>query len=155
MKTSPFILFLLLLLWSFNSSAQIPIPQIDTAEIVAPPPVFNYPLDEVFPEMWECGCDDEASFPGGRAELHKWIDQNKHYPLGAKELGIEGKVYVSFVVERDGSIFNIKMELKSNSYTLNSEAERLVSAMPLWHPGSFRGKPVRTRVRMSIKFQLI
>ena len=95
----------------------------------------------------------EAQFPGGPAELQKWIASNVKYPQTAIEMGEQGKVYLSFVVENDGSITNIKIE-RGVSQDLDREAKRLLRDMPKWTPGEAGGRKARTRCRLPINFTL-
>lgn len=97
--------------------------------------------------------DVEAEFPGGIVEMTKWINSNVQYPEVSIQMEEQGKVYLSFVVETDGSISGIKVE-KSVSTELDREAKRLVRNMPAWTPGESSGKKVRTRCRLPIVFTL-
>ena len=91
------------------------------------------------------------SFPGGNVQ--KWIAKNVKYPVLAMENGIQGKVYIQFVIERDGSITDVKV-LRGVDASLDKEAVRVVKAMPKWKPGKQRGKPVRVSYTLPINFQL-
>lgn len=95
--------------------------------------------------------DVEAEFIGGASALQKYIFENIVYPNEAIELGEQGKVYLSFVVEKDGSITNVTVE-KSVSESLDAEAVRLLEAMPKWKPGEANGMKVRTKCMMPIVF---
>jgi periplasmic protein TonB len=97
--------------------------------------------------------DVEAVFPGGPAEMQKWINKNVKYPQTAIEMGDQGKVYVSFVVEPDGKISGVQVE-RGVSEDLDREAKRLVRSMPAWIPGEAGGKKARTRCRLPINFTL-
>lgn len=97
--------------------------------------------------------DVEASFPGGAAEMQKWINQNVRYPQMAIENNEQGKVYLSFVVEPNGEITNVVIE-RGVSTDLDREAKRLVREMPKWVPGEANGRKVRARFRMPINFTL-
>ena len=101
-----------------------------------------YDMVEVMPE-----------FPGGNAALLQWIKNNMRYPEAAMDQGIQGRVIVGFVVEKDGSLTNIKI-LRSIDESLSKEAIRLVQAMPKWKPGYKDGKPVRCRFNLPIMFQI-
>ncbi len=92
-------------------------------------------------------------YPGGGDAMHHFIADNLVYPVKAREEGISGKVYVSFVVEVDGSITNVEIR-RGQHELLNNEAIRLVKSMPNWKPGSIRGKLVRTRYTLPIVFRL-
>lgn len=98
--------------------------------------------------------DVEASFPGGAAAMKQWIQQNVQYPEIARELGDQGRVYVTFVVEPDGGISNVDVMRGGLTDELNKEAKRLVRNMPNWSPGEVKGKPVRARCRLPITFTL-
>lgn len=98
--------------------------------------------------------DVEASFPGGAAAMKQWIQQNVQYPEISRELGDQGRVYVTFVVEPDGGISNVDVMRGGLTDELNKEAKRLVRNMPNWSPGEVKGKPVRARCRLPITFTL-
>jgi periplasmic protein TonB len=97
--------------------------------------------------------DVEASFPGGAVKMRAWIDSNMIYPDEYAYIDNYGKVFVSFVVEIDGSLTNVKVE-RSVSKLLDDEAKRLINAMPNWIPAEVDGKPVRCRCALPIAFNL-
>ncbi len=97
--------------------------------------------------------DVEATFPGGPAEMMKWISRNIQYPQTSIEMNEQGRVFLSFVVEADGSITNVAVE-RGVSPDLDKEAKRVVRSMPNWSPGEAKGKKARTRCRLPINFQL-
>lgn len=97
--------------------------------------------------------DVDAKFPGGAEALMKFIQDNIQYPETAKTAHIEGKVYVSYIVELDGSITNIKVE-RGASKELNNEAKRVVGLMPNWIPAESQGKKVRSRCILPIMFEV-
>jgi protein TonB len=97
--------------------------------------------------------DVEAAFPGGPASMQKWIAENVQYPETSIDLNEQGRVYLSFVVETDGSISNIAIE-RGVSTDLDKEAKRLLRNMPAWAPGEAKGKKSRTRCRLPINFTL-
>lgn len=97
--------------------------------------------------------DIDASYIGGIVEMKKKIASVQQYPDIDRELGTQGTVYVSFVVEKDGSITNVKTE-RGVSETLDREAVRIIKTFPKWKPGEDEYGVVRTRVRMPIKFVL-
>ncbi|TNE56089.1 MAG: energy transducer TonB [Bacteroidetes bacterium] len=110
------------------------------------------PTKEIKAEVIEFP-DVEATFPGGPAAMQQWIAKNVKYPQTSIELGEQGKVYVSFVVEPDGAITGVKVE-RGVSDDLDREAKRLVRNMPKWVPGEAGGKKARTRCRLPINFTL-
>lgn len=97
--------------------------------------------------------DKEAFFDGGAAAMQRWISENVVYPQTSIEINEQGKVYLSFVVEKDGSISNIAIE-RGVSPDLDREAKRLLRAMPKWIPGESKGQKARTRCRLPINFTL-
>ena len=82
-----------------------------------------------------------------------YLVENLNYPEKAKAKKITGKVYVSFVVEKDGSISNVKV-LRDIGYGCGEEAVRVVKAMPRWKPGMQRGKNVRVQYTLPLNFQI-
>jgi len=97
--------------------------------------------------------EDMPEFPGGEVALRRWIANNIKYPVIAAENGIQGRVYVQFVVDRDGSISNAKIA-RGIDPSLDQEALRVVNSLPKWKPGMQRGKPVRVSYTVPINFQL-
>ena len=97
--------------------------------------------------------ETNAEFPGGEQVLREWLSKNMKYPKIAQEKGIQGSVSVQFVVDKDGSISDVKV-LRSPDPSLSKEAERLVSIMPKWKPAMQGGKPVRSRFIWSPRFRL-
>lgn len=92
-------------------------------------------------------------FPGGADALEQFINDNIKYPPEAKEKRIQGKVYVQFIVEKDGTLSEIKIRRGAHEL-LNEEALRVIKLMPDWKPGSMRGKKVRVRYTIPITFAL-
>lgn len=97
--------------------------------------------------------DIDAEYIGGYAEMMKFIQENLEYPDDAIDLGEQGRVYVNFVVEKDGSISNVKIE-RGVSEAIDREAARIVRSMPNWKPGELNYAKVRSRVRLPINFVL-
>ncbi len=97
--------------------------------------------------------EDMPEFPGGELALRKWIADNVKYPVIAAENGIQGKVYVTFVVGTDGKITNARIA-RGVDASLDQEAIRVVNQLPKWKPGMQRGKPVRVSYTVPINFQL-
>lgn len=97
--------------------------------------------------------EDMPEFPGGELALRKWLSSNIKYPTIAAENGIQGKVYVTFVVDKDGSISNATI-VRGVDPSLDQEALRVVNQLPRWKPGMQRGKPVRVSYTVPINFQL-
>ncbi|MCH7400647.1 energy transducer TonB [Belliella kenyensis] len=91
--------------------------------------------------------------PGGYEGWNEYLRKNLKYPTQARRMGIEGTVYVVFVVNTDGSIQDVEV-LRGIGGGCNEEAMRVVQNAPKWEPGKQRGRPVRVRMRLPIKFKL-
>ena len=124
-------LMMLVLLFSFMTS---------TAQTKKNDMVFD--VVEVMPQ-----------FPGGQIAMLKYIMENIKYPEQAMKEGIQGRVAVRFIVEKDGSISDVKPILSVHPL-LNKEAVRVVESMPKWTPGKHNGKPVRVRFNLPVMFKL-
>ena len=92
-------------------------------------------------------------FPGGDAALMKFLSDNVKYPVVAQENGVQGRVVISFVVERDGSITDVKVA-RSVDPSLDREAARVVKSMPNWIPGKQNGSAVRVKYNVPVSFRL-
>ena len=93
------------------------------------------------------------SFPGGQSALLQYLSSNIKYPVVAEENGIQGRVIVTFVVEKDGSITDVRV-VKSVDPSLDKEAQRVVKSMPKWIPGKQNGAPVRVKYTVPVTFRL-
>lgn len=124
-------LMMLVLLFSFMTS---------TAQTKKNDMVFD--VVEVMPQ-----------FPGGQIAMLQYLMKNIKYPEQAVKEGIQGRVTVRFIVEKDGSISDVKPVLSVHPL-LNKEAVRVVKSMPKWTPGKQNGKPVRVRFNVPVMFKL-
>ena len=97
--------------------------------------------------------EEMPSFPGGEAKLMEYVGKNVKYPQIARETGIQGRVFVNFVVEPDGSVSNVTV-LRGIGGGCDEEAMRVVKNMPKWKPGKQRGKPVRVQYMLPVNFRL-
>ena len=93
------------------------------------------------------------TFPGGQHALFEWLSKNIKYPVVAEENGVQGRVIVTFVVERNGSITDVQVA-KSVDPSLDKEAVRVVKAMPHWIPGKQNGSAVRVKFTVPVTFRL-
>ena len=93
------------------------------------------------------------SFPGGQSALLQYLSSNIKYPVVAEENGVQGRVIVTFVVEKDGSITDVKV-VKSVDPSLDKEAQRVVKSMPKWIPGKQNGSAVRVKYTVPVTFRL-
>lgn len=97
--------------------------------------------------------EEMPSFPGGDAECMRFLNKNIKYPTIAQENGIQGRVILQFVVNKDGSIVDVVVARSVDPY-LDKEAVRVVNMMPKWKPGKQRGKPVRVKFTLPVTFRL-
>lgn len=97
--------------------------------------------------------EEMPEFPGGEKKLLEYVAKNVKYPQIARESGIKGRVFISFVVEPDGSVSNVKV-LRGIGGGCDEEAMRVVKNMPKWKPGKQRGKAVRVSYMLPVNFQL-
>ncbi|NLU39652.1 MAG: M56 family metallopeptidase [Bacteroidales bacterium] len=98
-------------------------------------------------------CEVMPVFPGGETEVRKFIANNIRYPKEALKYGEVGKVYVTFIVAKDGAVEKVRI-VRSVSPALDNEAIRVVSTMPNWIPGKNKGEPVNVQYTMPVNFQL-
>ena len=104
--------------------------------------------DKVFEKV-----EDMPEFPGGEQAMMKFVAENVQYPEEAKEKEISGRVLVGFIVEKDGSVNEVKI-VRGIGGGCDEEAVRVVKAMPKWKPGKEKGKPVRVSYMMPFTFKL-
>ena len=118
-----------------------------------PAPAAPAPVEEETEEIFEI-VEEAPEFPdGGMEGLNKYLSKSIKYPDIAADAGIQGRVIVQFVVERDGSPSDVKV-VRGVDPALDKEAERVVKAMPKWKPGKQRGKAVRTKFTLPVQFRL-
>ena len=119
---------------------------------VAAPPPPPAPKPEVATKVFDV-VEEMPSFPGGNVALMSYLNGNTKYPVVAQENGVQGKVIISFVVERDGSISDVKVA-RSVDPSLDREAQRVVKSMPRWTPGKQNGQTVRVKYTVPVVFRL-
>ncbi|MBL7946061.1 MAG: energy transducer TonB [Flavobacteriales bacterium] len=117
-------------------------------KIDEPPP----PVEAAEPQIFTI-VEEMPSFPGGEAELFKYLGKTVKYPPMAQDAGITGVVYMTFVVDEQGKVRDPKV-LRGIGGGCDEEAIRVVKAMPAWEPGKQRGKPVRVQYNLPIRFTL-
>lgn len=115
--------------------------------VIADAPVVEK-ADEIFDVV-----ENSPEFPGGMEAWNKYLSSNLKYPTQARRMGVEGTVYVVFVVNTDGSIQDVEL-LRGIGGGCDEEALRVVAGAPKWTPGKQRGRPVRVRMRLPIRFKL-
>ena len=118
-------------------------------EYVAPEVVEDEVVEQEIFQIVE----EMPAFPGGEAKLMEYVGKNIKYPQIARETGIQGRVFIGFVVEPDGSVSNVKL-LRGIGGGCDEEAMRVVKSMPKWKPGKQRGKAVRVSYQIPVFFKL-
>lgn len=126
-----------------TGNAEVFIPKVEVEEVE----------EEAEEETIFTVVEESASFPGGMQELYKYVGSNLVYPQQARETGTQGKVFITFVVEKDGSLTDVKV-LRDIGSGCGEEAVRVVKSMPKWKPAKQRGKAVRMRFNLPISFTL-
>ena len=119
---------------------------------VAAPPPPPAPKPDVATKVFDV-VEEMPSFPGGQGALMSYLASNIKYPVVAQENGVQGRVIVSFVVERDGSISDVRVA-RSVDPSLDREAQRVVKSMPRWKPGKQNGSAVRVKYTVPVVFRL-
>ncbi len=119
----------------------------------APPPVEKEAEKPKEDDVVRVIVEQRPEFPDGEAALMKFLSSNTKYPTIARENGIEGTVYLGFVVEKDGSITDVKIK-RSVGGGCSEEAMRVVQSMPKWKPGKQQGRAVRVAFTIPVKFKL-
>ena len=123
-------------------------PEIDTNIVIEieeePQPI----VEEIFDIV-----EEMPEFIGGIEKLYEYLGNNINYPEQAKDFSIQGKVFVQFVVWKDGTIRDVKV-VKGAHKLLDKEALRVITKMPVWKPGKQRGKNVNARFTLPIKFRI-
>lgn len=119
---------------------------------VGTPPPPPAPKPEISNKVFDV-VEQMPSYPGGTGALMSYLNSNIKYPVVAQENGVQGRVIVGFVVERDGSITDVNI-LKSVDPSLDREAARVVRSMPRWTPGKQNGQAVRVKYNVPVTFRL-
>ena len=101
----------------------------------------------------ECTSSVDADFEGGSSAMQMYINQNVNYPQEAIEMNLQGRVYASFVIEKDGTISHVRIE-RGVCDVLDYQTARVIYNMPKWQAGSCDGNPIRMRARLPIMFTL-
>ncbi len=122
-------------------------------ELHPPAPVGPTVVEEEDAEQVFEIVEESTEFPGGKEAMMKWLSDNVKYPEIAQENNIQGRVFVTFVIERDGSPSNVQVA-RGVDPALDREAVRVVSRMPKWKPGKQRGRPVRQKFTIPVVFRL-
>ena len=136
------ILFIALLSFGFMANAMA--QHFDEGEEV----IEQSESDKVFDVV-----DKMPSFPGGQGAMYDFMAMNIQYPKGAEDYGIQGRVILTFIVKKDGSLSDVRVA-KSEDPALDKEAVRLVKSMPKWSPGIEKGQFVNVKFTVPVTFRL-
>lgn len=141
----------------------IPYPEYDP---ILPEPIEPFdpapPVEAVYAEPWEPNEDTNQvltfaeqmpEFPGGLQEMNNFIAKHLKYPEIAKEIAVQGRVFVKFTVSKDGSLKDVVV-VRGVHNSLDAEAKRVIKLMPKWIPAKHNGKVVNCQMIIPIKFQL-
>lgn len=123
-----------------------PVPDPDTSVLLSEEKVEDN--NEVFVVV-----EKQPEFPGGNSAMMKFLSDNVRYPIVAQDNGIQGRVIVNFVVEKDGSLTDVQV-VRGQDLSLDKEAVRVIEAMPKWKPGTQKGEAVRVRFTLPVVFRL-
>ena len=110
------------------------------------------PEEEVADEIFTI-VEDQPQYPGGMSAFYQFVFKNLKYPSQARRMGIEGRVFVQFVVDKDGTIKDV-VAVKGIGAGCDEEAVRVIKGSPKWKAGKQRGKPVKVRMILPITFKL-
>ena len=127
--------------------------EVDQAEVIEEYVPVEVVEDEVVEQEIFQIVEEMPAYPGGDQKLMEFIAKGIKYPQIARETGIQGRVFVGFVVEPDGSVSNVKV-LRGIGGGCDEEAMRVVKSMPKWKPGKQRGKAVRVSYMLPVNFKL-
>jgi TonB family protein len=132
----------------FNIPVKFSLGEKEEAKAYTEPQNIKSDADDVFVVV-----EVSPQFPGGDDARIKFLTNTIKYPVEAKNKGIQGTVYVTFIIEKDGTLSNVRV-IRGVHKSLDDEAIRVVKSMPVWKPGMQRGKPVRVQFNMPMKFSL-
>ena len=147
MPISILLVFIFSMTITKNVISQEDVKPVDTKIVIIEEPLQKADTD-IFPVV-----EKMPEFPGGQKAMMNFLVENIKYPENARKEGISGRVFITYVVEKDGKISNIKL-LRGFHPDCDKEALRVVSLMPDWKPGTEKGKPVRVQFNLPIKFNL-
>ena len=125
---------------------------VDENEAIEEIVIMEVPAEEKIDEIFTI-VEESASFPGGLEAFYDYLKEELEYPRQALRMGMEGRVFVEFIVERDGSLTDLRV-VRSVGAGLDEEALRVLKNSPKWKPGKQRGKPVRQKMIQFISFKL-
>ncbi len=134
-----------------NETGSVAVEGTGTVVFEEPAPVISGTGDEEDKIFY--AVEQQAEYPGGIAEMMKFIKKHVKYPASAKRMGIEGRVFVKFIVDKEGAISNIEISKGINA-DLDKEAMRVIKLMPPWKPGKQNGRAVKSQFVLPVNFKL-
>ncbi|MBR3896492.1 MAG: energy transducer TonB [Bacteroidaceae bacterium] len=145
MKKALFLLFILAIGQFISCGTNKSTQRNDTSYVEAKDKIETDKVYQVVEKMPE--------FPGGKQRLLNWVMKNIQYPAEARRKGVQGRVVITFVINKNGKAVE-PLIVQSVDPLLDKEAIRLVNSMPKWEPGEEKGEPVRVKFTMPINFRL-
>lgn len=131
---------------------EIEFPDIQPEDVITEIVVSDEPIEEVAEEIFTIV--EEPAMPiGGHKAFYKFVQDNMKYPTQARRMGVEGRVFVQFVIDKDGSIIDVAA-IKGIGAGCDEEAVRVVRSHPNWKPPKQRGQAVKQRIVLPITFRL-
>ncbi len=124
----------------------------DVVYRITPQEGFRFPAEPAADTVYQIA-EEMPQFPGGEKALMEYIAKNLTYPQEARDKGVEGRVFISMVIDKDGSVSNVKV-LRGISKECDAEAVRVISSLPKWKPGKIKGEPVPVSYMIPINFKL-
>lgn len=153
MKMTPNALTALMMFLGFTATAQSSVKALGGASDAAQR-VFDNRIQQPQDSVMDVGAVEQPpEFPGGHGAMIQYLQRNTHYPHDAVMNNVQGKVFVGFVVRKDGSVDEVKV-VRGAAPALDAEALRVVRAMPAWKPGRTGGTPVAVRYTLPIVFAM-
>lgn len=125
---------------------------VGTGDVVFEEPVVEAPSENEDDKIFYA-VEQQAEFPGGMQAMMKFLRNNIKYPASAKRMGIEGKVFVKFIVDKEGGISGMEV-MKGINADLDKEAMRVIKLMPPWKPGKQNGRAVKSQFVLPVYFKL-
>ena len=126
--------------------------EVTDEKIVKEIVIEEAPVEEEVDEVFDI-VEDQPEFPGGLSAFYKFVGKTMKYPKQARRMGIEGKVYVRFIIDENGSVTNVEA-VKGIGAGCDEEAVKVLKSSPKFKPGKQRGRPVKVRMSLPIVFKL-
>lgn len=147
--------FVLLASSLFAQDQPPPPPRVEPIEVTTDPGNDAVPVEADAPQEPLTFAEQMPEFPGGQQAMMTYLGKNIRYPEECKEAGVDGRVFIAFVVDREGLVTEVKVLRGVPACpALDREATRAVTTMPKWTPGRQNGQPVSVRMTIPVMFKL-